>query len=59
MQPLGAKSSTTGTIFDFMGEWLDYINPLIFLRDPGKLTLSHCRWAYGSFSPSTTRSGPC
>lgn len=30
----------TIAIFDFMRGWHDYINPLVFLRDPDKFTLS-------------------
>ena len=30
----------TIAIFDFMWGWHDYINPLVFLRDPDKFTLS-------------------
>ncbi|MXZ42306.1 MAG: carbohydrate ABC transporter permease [Caldilineaceae bacterium SB0666_bin_21] len=38
--PLSKPAIITIAIFDFMWGWHDYINPLVFLRDPDKFTLS-------------------
>ncbi len=38
--PLSRPAIITIAIFDFMWGWHDYINPLVFLRDPDKFTLS-------------------
>lgn len=38
--PLSKPTIITIAIFDFMWGWHDYINPLVFLRDPDKFTLS-------------------
>ena len=38
--PLSKPAIITIAIFDFMWRWHHYINPLVFLRDPDKFTLS-------------------
>lgn len=38
--PLSRPAIITIAIFDFMWGWHDYVNPLVFLRDPDKFTLS-------------------
>ncbi len=38
--PLSKPAIITIAIFDFMFGWHDYINPLVFLKDPDKYTLS-------------------
>ena len=38
--PLSRPAIITIAIFDLMWGWHDYINPLVFLRDPDKFTLS-------------------